>query len=217
MELNSGVKFGEAQVALARQWVAGDALTTQREIVLALPRDLEEAPLEVSTEKEKEKEKLSTFKVAIPADIETARQIVVNFQNGALSERSDEPVADNVAQHRFQDQTSLLQEKWLGTEEEELNAWVFRLSFVSVAFTDCTELFFLVSYVSELVYIHSKVMIVDDRRVIVTILYIYMLSILPSILTLDHRWDRRTSTIVVKRCDYNDARLSRFLILTTSG
>lgn len=39
--------------------------------------------------------------------------------------------------------------------------------------------YFLVSYVSELLYIHSKCMIVDDRRVIVT-LFFYMLPILPS-------------------------------------
>jgi len=135
------VKLSEAQVALARQWVAGDALTTQREITLSLPRDEDE--LETNTEKGKEKEKVTTFKVAIPVDSEAARQVVMNFQNGARGERSDDPVADNVGQHRLLDNTSLLQEKWLGTEEEEFNA-----------------------YVSELLYIHSKVMIVDDRRVI---------------------------------------------------
>ena len=124
MEWNSGVKLSEAQVALARQWVAGDALTTQREITLSLPRDEEvfETNPEKGKEKEKEKEKVMTFKVAIPADSEAARQVVMNFQNGASSIRSDDPVADNVGQHRLQDNTSLLQEKWLGTEEEEFNA-----------------------------------------------------------------------------------------------
>jgi len=135
MEQNSGVKFTEAQVALARQWVAGDMLTTQREIILSLPQ--EQAELQTSTEKDK----LTTFKVPIPVDGEAARHVVEKFQNGAV--RSDDLIADNVGQHRHQDSTSLLQEKWLGTEEEELN-----------------------SYVSELVYVHSKVMIVDDRRVI---------------------------------------------------
>jgi len=139
MERNSGVKFSEAQVALARQWVAGDVLTNQKEITLSLPR--EELGLPTNTEKEKEKDK--SIKVPIPVDAEAARRVVINFQNGASSLRSDDPVADNVAQHRLQDNTSLLQEKWLGTEEEELNA-----------------------YVSELLYIHAKVMIVDDRRVI---------------------------------------------------
>ena len=42
---------------------------------------------------------------------------------------------------------------------------------VLVAFADCT---FRVSYVSELLYIHSKVMIVDDRRVIVILSFFYV-------------------------------------------
>src|SRR5882762_2066103 len=129
METNSGAKFSEAQVALARQWVAGDVLTTQREIILSLPRELEEEGVETDKEKEKDKDKLSTIKVLIPVDSEAARHVVENFQNGARGVRSDDPVADNVAQHRLQDETNLLEEKWLGTEEEELNAWVFRLSF----------------------------------------------------------------------------------------
>ncbi|KAJ6598993.1 hypothetical protein DFH09DRAFT_902620 [Mycena vulgaris] len=41
------------------------------------------------------------------------------------------------------DRTSLLEDKWLGSEQEELDA-----------------------YVSELLYIHTKLMIVDDKRVI---------------------------------------------------
>jgi phospholipase D1/2 len=43
----------------------------------------------------------------------------------------------------MKDVTSLHDERWLGSEEEE---------------KDC--------YITELLYIHSKVMIVDDRRVI---------------------------------------------------
>lgn len=159
---NSGVTFGQAQVALARQWVAGDMLTTQREIILSVPREEE-----VVTNIEKGKEKKSmptTFKVPIPVDDDAARCVVEKFQNGARGVRSDDPVADNVTQHRLEDKTSLLQEKWLGTEEEELHAWVhcffgwFFLLIVQV---------FNISYVSEMLYVHSKVMIVDDRRVIV--------------------------------------------------
>jgi len=52
-------------------------------------------------------------------------------------------VSDNVGQHAMRAPGSLLQERWFGTEQEELNC-----------------------YVSELLYIHSKLMIVDDRRVI---------------------------------------------------
>ena len=59
---------------------------------------------------------------------------------------SDDEVSDNVVQHMLGDRTGLLDEKWAGTEDEERFA-----------------------YVSELLYIHSKVMIVDDRRVIVSV------------------------------------------------
>ena len=141
MERNSGVRFSEAQVALARQWVAGDMLTTQREIILSLPREEEELDTSTEKDKDKDKDKPRTFKVPIPVDAEAARHVVMNFQNGACGVRSDDPVADNVAQHRLQDNTSLLEEKWLGTEEEELNAWVFRLSLVLIDFADCTSLF----------------------------------------------------------------------------
>jgi hypothetical protein len=82
-------------------------------------------------------------------------------------------------------------------------------------FTDCMGLF-LFSYVSELLYIHSKVMIVDDRRVIVTLSFLYVTNS-SIVLTLDHRWDRRTSTNVVKRYGYKDTLVSWFLILPTSG
>ncbi|KAF8169373.1 hypothetical protein BJ912DRAFT_181903 [Pholiota molesta] len=137
MERNSGVKFHEAQVALAAQWVAGDMLTTQKEVIVVVPQEESLVP----ADKPKAQ---ATEKVPIPQDANAAREVVERFEAGARDLRSDEPVSDNVAQHMLNDGTTLLQEKWLGTEEEELNA-----------------------YVSELLYIHSKVMIVDDRRVII--------------------------------------------------
>ena len=209
MEQNSSVKFSEAQVAMARQWVAGDVLTTQREIILSMPKEDEELETNITEGKDKEKgkEKDKTFKVLIPVDSEAARRVVTNFQNGARGVRSDDPVADNVSQHRFEDKTSLLQEKWLGTEEEELNAWVFRLSSCCWLLLLIVPAFFLISYVSELLYIHSKVMIVDDRRVIVNP-FLFLCLHFFQVLIRVHRWDRRTSTSVVKRCDYNDARFS---------
>jgi phospholipase D1/2 len=136
MEQNSGVKFHEAQVALSRQWVAGDTLTTQKEVVIVIPQ--EESLLPAGSQG------AVTEKVPIPVDDVAARQVVERFENGAINVRSDESVSDTVSQHMLADKTSLFDEAWLGTEEEELNA-----------------------YVSELLYIHSKLMIVDDRRVII--------------------------------------------------
>ncbi|KAF9557909.1 phospholipase D/nuclease [Agrocybe pediades] len=137
MEERSGVKFHEAQIALARQWVSGDDHTTQKDVVVVIP---EEDSL-VPSDKPKTQR---TETVPIPTDDNAAREVVARFERGAEGLRSDEAVADTVAQHMLADKTSLLDEKWLGSEEEELNA-----------------------YVSELLYIHSKIMIVDDRRVII--------------------------------------------------
>ncbi|TFK38573.1 phospholipase D [Crucibulum laeve] len=137
MEENSGVKFHEAQVALARQWVSGDTITDQKTVTVTIPQPTTEG-LVVS-----DKTAPKTETVPIPESDEAAKEIIERFEHGADDLRSDEPVADTVAQHMLDDKTSLLDEQWLGTEQEELDA-----------------------YVSELLYIHSKVMIVDDRRVI---------------------------------------------------
>ncbi|KAF8900846.1 hypothetical protein CPB84DRAFT_1836517 [Gymnopilus junonius] len=136
MEENSNVKFSEAQVALAREWVAGDELTHQKEVTLVVPQEESLVPADKSKPQ-------ATEKVPIPADENSAREVIATFQSGADNLRSDEAVSDNVAQHMLADKTSLFEEQWLGTEEEELKA-----------------------YISELLYIHSKIMIVDDRRVI---------------------------------------------------
>ncbi|KAF8962898.1 phospholipase D/nuclease [Flammula alnicola] len=136
MEDNSGVQFHEAQVALSRQWVAEDTLTSQKEIVVVIPQEDSLVPAD-------KPQTQSTVKVPIPENDEAAREVVARFESGAENLRSDDPVSDTVAQHMLADKTSLFDEQWLGTQEEELNA-----------------------YVSELLYIHSKVMIVDDRRVI---------------------------------------------------
>lgn len=99
--------------------------------------------VEQSTSGAKPEMKTETY--PLPETVEEAQDIVDRWNRAAQEIRSDEDVADNVVQHMLHDRTSLLDEKWLGTEEEERNA-----------------------YVSELLYIHSKVMIVDDRRVIVS-------------------------------------------------
>ena len=46
------------------------------------------------------------------------------FEAAAREVRGDEDVADNVAQHMLHDRTSLLEEKWLGSEQEELDGCV---------------------------------------------------------------------------------------------
>ncbi|KAH7905548.1 hypothetical protein BJ138DRAFT_1130428 [Hygrophoropsis aurantiaca] len=139
MEENSGVKFHEAQIALARQWVGPNYMgqDAPRDVFVKVPQETQEGVV-VSEATPVKKEK-----VPLPATYEQAKDIIERFEQGADDIRGDEDVADTVSQHMLQDRTSLQDEKWLGSEEEERD-----------------------SYVSELLYIHSKVMIVDDRIVI---------------------------------------------------
>ncbi|RDB28300.1 Phospholipase D1 [Hypsizygus marmoreus] len=137
MEEASGVTFHRAQVALARQWIGQDPESTQKEVTLIVPTPTTEA-LVIS-----DKTPPKTETVPIPESEEEARAVVDQFEAGASDVRGDAEVSDTVAQHMLSDKTGLQDEVWLGTEQEELDA-----------------------YVSELLYIHSKLMIVDDRRVI---------------------------------------------------
>lgn len=61
----------------------------------------------------------------IPESEDAARQLIERFEAAARGVRGDEDVADNVVQHMLNDKTGLLDEKWLGTEQEELDACVF--------------------------------------------------------------------------------------------
>ena len=142
MEENSGIKFQQAMVALARQWVGQEDDGQPQTVSIVVP---DETIATATSEGTGTKNPLKTETYPLPQSVDEARAIIERFEHGADALRSDEDVADNVVQHMLADKTSLLDEKWLGTEEEERNA-----------------------YVSELLYIHSKVMIVDDRRVIVS-------------------------------------------------
>ena len=115
MEHYSGVMFHEAQVALSRQWVMGDTLTTQKEIVVVIPQEEHLLPAG-------KPQGATTQKIPIPADDKAARRVVERFEAGARNLRSDDNVSDTVSQHMLADKTSLFDEAWLGTEQEELNA-----------------------------------------------------------------------------------------------
>jgi phospholipase D1/2 len=141
MEANSGVKFREAQLALARQWIGDQSNASGEkpitEVFIKVPQPTTEGIVETKATETK------IDKVPVPASEEKARQVIEAFEHGADTIRGDEDVADTVSQHMLADKTGLLDEKWLGTPQEELAA-----------------------YVSEVLYIHTKLMIVDDRRVI---------------------------------------------------
>ncbi|KAG8871679.1 hypothetical protein FRC20_010301 [Serendipita sp. 405] len=79
--------------------------------------------------------------VKYPETEEEADQILAKFE--AAASRKDDDVSDSVGHHAMQDTTALHDERWLGDEAEE---------------REC--------YITELLYIHSKLLIVDDLRVI---------------------------------------------------
>jgi phospholipase D1/2 len=162
MEENSGVSFNQAQVALARQWIGQDPDSQEKQMTLTLPNPTTEGVVVGK------KTSRITETVPIPASVEEAREIVSRFEHGSDDIRGDEDVSDSVAQHKMLDDTRLQSELWLASEEEELNAYV---SLFPCSSRGCVLIGALAGrYVSELLYIHSKVMIVDDQRVIVSFL-----------------------------------------------
>ena len=115
----SGVKFYEAQVALARQWIGDISDSTSdapTKVAIKKPEASGEGMI-ISGDTKTEIEEIE-----MPATVEQAKQIVERFERGAASLRGDEAVSDSVTQHMLNDRTSLLEEKWLGTEEEEKDA-----------------------------------------------------------------------------------------------
>ena len=131
MENNSGVKFLQAQVAMARQWVADDTITNQTEIAVVIPQETKEG---IVVQKPSEK----VENIPIPPSEAEARDIIARFESGAP--RADSSVSDSVSSHMLRDKTSLLDEKWLGTEEEELNSSVHNSLFWFCKIqADCTD------------------------------------------------------------------------------
>ena len=65
-----------------------------------------------------------------------------------------------VGQHAMQDTSSLFDEQWDGTDEEELSCIVSEVCPAAHRYTS------QMLNLYKLCYIHSKLMIVDDRRVI---------------------------------------------------
>ncbi|KAH7100350.1 phospholipase D/nuclease [Auriculariales sp. MPI-PUGE-AT-0066] len=169
MEERSGVSFHQAQIALARRWVGQSSAKwhpttvkiasgtggardrgdpdnqTGGSIGFGGPGGFGGFGKKPNPEPLKDEGKAAVVEeVKMPESAEEAERLLEKFERGADGLRDDDPVADSVAQHALGDSTGLLQEKWLGTAEEEKAAF----------FTEQT-------------YIHTKLMIVDDKRVII--------------------------------------------------
>ncbi|CDZ98423.1 Phospholipase D1 [Phaffia rhodozyma] len=139
MEKDSGVSYFEAQIALAKIWVGSDDIGDKQtdEVNIKIPMD-ESGEVD-------QLESADTGKtvqgVKMPKTVEEAQAVIDRFEKAAPY--NDDQVEDNVGQHALNSKDGLLSTSWTGTQEEELEA-----------------------YITELCYIHSKIMIVDDRRVI---------------------------------------------------
>jgi phospholipase D1/2 len=121
MEANSGVKFNEAQVALARQWVGDSAdPDAPTEVAIKQPEPTTEGVVL------SKKTEVKTEKYQMPRLYSDAVAVIERFESGAnaLVGRRHDAVADTVGQHALQDETRLADEQWLGTEDEELNSYV---------------------------------------------------------------------------------------------
>ena len=116
MEENSGVRFDDAAVALARQWLGPDEEERAYKVKI---KSVEPSKVGVSglsgTGGEPTVDKV--MRIDVPKTVEEAAEIIRKFERGAP--RADEAVADSISQHVQMDKTKLEDEKWLGTENEE--------------------------------------------------------------------------------------------------
>ncbi|KAG8876589.1 hypothetical protein FRB98_007233 [Tulasnella sp. 332] len=137
----SGTSFFDAQIGQARLFIGDDTEWNQKSIKINEPSEY--APGGGQNLGTTQKQGAQVIQeVAYPASCQQAAATVKRFESSAP--RDDSHVSDSVSQHMLNDRTQLSQEQWLGTPQEE---------------KDC--------YVTELCYIHTKVMIVDDQRVII--------------------------------------------------
>lgn len=112
------MKFNEAQVALARQWVGDSADTSSdgqpKEVTIKLAEPTTEGMV-VS-----KKTDVKTEKFPLPTSKAEAVEKIERFERAAKRLRGDAHVSDTVGQHALKDRTELAEEQWLGSEEEEL-------------------------------------------------------------------------------------------------
>ncbi|GJJ14448.1 hypothetical protein Clacol_008712 [Clathrus columnatus] len=122
VERQSGISLFQAQVAQARLWL-GESYghqDAQKSVQIKLAQPYTEIKEEDKREAKKEVEQ-----VPLPGSEHEARNIVTAFEEAARRIRSDENVSDSVSQHMLTDTTSLAEEQWLGTPQEEKERRVF--------------------------------------------------------------------------------------------
>lgn len=139
MEKASGISFHQAQVAAARVYLGEQGYVGNKQKVAIRSA----AETRGNAEKDDSgKTKAKTIEeVDLPKTIDDAMEILRKFQTAVPA--ADDHVKDSIASNVFHGQTPIKDEPWPSNDEEEEKE----------------------AYVTEEVYVHSKLMIVDDRRV----------------------------------------------------
>lgn len=138
MEERSGVTFHEAQVALARINIGERGDIADEDDVVYIEKAHNQKTESDDTNKQG---KTAQAAIPLPKTVEEAKAIIERFE--AAAPQDDCLISDNICQNAHMSGRSVADEPWRGAEAEELAC-----------------------IVTEQCYIHSKLMIVDDRRVI---------------------------------------------------
>ena len=114
--------FHEAQVALAKVYVGSDDVAGDVDEVVNIEKPHDQTTRVDQIGKADTVERA----VRLPKTVDEAKEIISRFENAL--DRSDKEISDNVCQHAFQTETSLMDEKWAGTEETERACYVSEVS-----------------------------------------------------------------------------------------
>lgn len=126
VEQRSGVTIYEAQVAQAREWIGEDLKRESiKEVKIFEVTGNVGAGLQFEGDAKKGDIKARTL--PLPQDPHEAKRTVDRFEETAKQVLGRFHVSDNVGQHAMRAPGSLQEERWFGTEQEELN-WCARPS-----------------------------------------------------------------------------------------
>lgn len=142
MEKASGISFHQAQVAAARVYLGEQGYVSGRSKVA-----IRAAEDTMKQGKEKDSDGKTKAKVIeevdLPKTVDDAMEILRKFQSAVPA--ADDHVKDSIAGNVFHGQTAIKDEPWPSSDEEEEKS----------------------AFVTEETYVHSKLLIVDDRRVLI--------------------------------------------------
>jgi phospholipase D1/2 len=143
MERASGISFHQAQVAAARVYLGEQGYVSGKSKVAI--RAAEDTSTSAATEKDKNgKTKTQVIEeVDLPKSVDDAMEILRKFETAAP--RGEDHIKDTIASDILHGQTAIKDEPWPTSDEHEEKE----------------------AFVTEETYVHSKLMIVDDRKVII--------------------------------------------------